>query len=79
MELFESLPSGEMARHITIRNCDETIGYDTIDQYITGNEAYMGTICGRCANRIAGGRFTLEGREYRLAVNNGPNHLRGGI
>ncbi|HJZ38752.1 MAG TPA: aldose epimerase family protein [Bacteroidales bacterium] len=54
-------------------------GYDTIAAYITGNGPYMGAICGRCANRIAKGRFTLMEKEYTLAVNNGPNHLHGGI
>ncbi|MCU0460659.1 MAG: galactose mutarotase [Bacteroidales bacterium] len=54
-------------------------GYDTIKEYIDGNGPYMGTVCGRCANRIAKGKFTLSGTEYTLAVNNGPNHLHGGI
>ncbi len=54
-------------------------GYDTIDEYINGNGPYMGAVCGRCANRIANGKFTLKGKEYTLAVNNGPNHLHGGI
>ncbi|MCX6301642.1 MAG: galactose mutarotase [Bacteroidia bacterium] len=54
-------------------------GYDTISEYINGNGPYMGAICGRCANRIAGGKFTLLGQQYSLAVNNGPNHLHGGI
>jgi aldose 1-epimerase len=54
-------------------------GYDTINEYIHGNGPYMGTICGRCANRIAKGKFTLLKKEYTLAVNNGPNHLHGGI
>jgi aldose 1-epimerase len=54
-------------------------GYDTIAEYINGNGPYMGAVCGRCANRIAGGKFTLLGKEYTLAVNNGPNHLHGGI
>jgi len=57
---------------------DIVLGYDTIGQYLAGNDAYMGAVCGRCANRIAGGKFTLAGKEYRLAVNNGPNHLHGG-
>jgi aldose 1-epimerase len=54
-------------------------GYDTIDEYISGNSPYMGAVCGRCANRIAKGKFTLADRQYSLAVNNGPNHLHGGI
>jgi len=39
----------------------------------------MGAVCGRCANRIAGGKFSLLGKKYTMAVNNGPNHLHGGI
>jgi len=54
-------------------------GYDTIGEYIEGNSPYMGAVCGRCANRIGNGKFTLDGREYNLAVNNGPNHLHGGL
>ncbi len=54
-------------------------GYDTIADYINGNGPYMGAVCGRCANRIARGKFTLLGKQYTLAVNNGPNHLHGGI
>jgi len=54
-------------------------GYDTISEYIDGNGPYMGAICGRCANRIAGGKFILNDKQYTLAVNNGPNHLHGGI
>lgn len=54
-------------------------GYDHASGYIEGNGSYMGAVCGRCANRIAGGKFTLNDREYTLAVNNGPHHLHGGI
>lgn len=54
-------------------------GYDTVSDYINGNGPYMGAVCGRCANRIALGKFMLQGKEYTLAVNNGPNHLHGGI
>lgn len=46
---------------------------------ILADTCYCGSICGRVANRIAGGCFELEGREYKLAVNNGPNHLHGGL
>jgi aldose 1-epimerase len=54
-------------------------GYDNINDYLHGNKPYMGAICGRCANRIAGGKFTLNEREYSLPVNNGHNHLHGGL
>ena len=58
---------------------DVVQGYDKIAEYINGNSPYMGAVCGRCANRISRGKFTLLGKEYTLAVNNGPNHLHGGI
>jgi len=58
---------------------DVVQGYDTIDEYINGNDPYMGAVCGRCANRIAKGKFILNGKEYMLAVNNGFNHLHGGL
>src|SRR5512147_655205 len=58
---------------------DVVQGYDNIGDYIKGNGPYMGAVCGRTANRIARGKFTLEGKTYSLAVNNGPNSLHGGI
>lgn len=45
---------------------------------LPADTCYCGSICGRVANRIAGGSFDLEGKVYQLAVNNGPNHLHGG-
>ena len=53
-------------------------GYDNIKDYINGNGPYMGAICGRCANRIAGGQYTLNDAQFSGVVNNGPNHLHGG-
>src|SRR5215213_8722267 len=57
---------------------DVTLGYDSLPGYLT-DSPYFGAVVGRYANRIARGRFTLEGRTYRLATNNGPNHLHGGL
>ena len=53
------------------------LGADTLDRYLKGFNAPAAVI-GRVANRIAKARFTLEGVEYKLAANNGPNHLHGG-
>lgn len=54
------------------------LGFDNLQQYLKGHP-FFGAIAGRVANRIAKGKFTLDGREYTLAVNNGPNHLHGGL
>ncbi len=56
---------------------DVVLGYDTLEEYVKGN-AYFGATIGRYANRIAKGRFTLNSVEYKLATNNGENHLHGG-
>ncbi|HJS08015.1 MAG TPA: aldose epimerase family protein [Pirellulales bacterium] len=53
------------------------LGYDTLDKYLKFG-SHFGSAVGRFANRIAGGKFTLDGKEYTLAKNNGPNHLHGG-
>lgn len=58
---------------------DVVIGHDSTADYLASEEAYFGAVCGRYANRIAQGRFTLDGKSYSLAVNNGPNALHGGI
>jgi galactose mutarotase-like enzyme len=52
-------------------------GYDDLDSYVRG-DGYQGALIGRWGNRIAEGKFTLEGKEYSLFINNGPNHLHGG-
>lgn len=54
-----------------------TFGFDTFDGMING-DPYFGSVVGRYANRIAKGKFTLDGVEYTLALNNGPNSLHGG-
>ncbi|MDR2936445.1 MAG: galactose mutarotase, partial [Rikenellaceae bacterium] len=56
---------------------DVCLGFNDFQNYF-GDSAYLGKTCGRYANRIARGRFTLDGKEYKLAVNNSPNHLHGG-
>lgn len=57
---------------------DVVLGFDTLADYLKVHP-YFGAICGRCSNRIAGGMFELNGRQFRLATNNGPNHLHGGL
>lgn len=54
------------------------LGFDNLKQYLDGHP-YFGATTGRVANRIAKGKFTLNGKEYTLAANNGPNHLHGGL
>jgi aldose 1-epimerase len=57
---------------------DIALGYDNLDGYIQNNSPYFGAIIGRYGNRIANAAFTLDGKTYKLAANNGPNHLHGG-
>jgi len=57
---------------------DITLGFDALDGYLAGHP-YFGATVGRYANRISKGTFILDGVEYKLATNNGENHLHGGI
>lgn len=57
---------------------DVAWGYGSIGDYLRATDVYAGPIVGRYGNRIAKGCFTLDGKEYRLTVNNGENHLHGG-
>jgi aldose 1-epimerase len=57
---------------------DVVVGFDSLNGYLQATEVYHGATIGRYANRIASGNFTIEGKDYSLAVNNEPNHLHGG-
>ena len=59
------------------RSDDIVLGHDTFDEYLAQRK-FLGATIGRYANRIAGGRFTLDGATIKLDVNNGPNMLHGG-
>ena len=61
----------------TQNNIDVVLGYDHIEEY-QKDDYYLGVIAGRYANRIANGKFSIEGKEYSLIANNGPNSLHGG-
>lgn len=56
---------------------DVILGFDKLDPYL-GKIGYLGATIGRVGNRIAKGKFTLDGKTYSLATNDGPNHLHGG-
>ena len=59
---------------------DVVTGHSSIEDYLTSEEPYFGAVCGRYGNRIAKGQFTLDGVLYdKLAINNGPNNLHGGL
>jgi aldose 1-epimerase len=57
---------------------DVVLGFDSIEQYVR-ESPFFGAIVGRYGNRIAKGTFVLDGVTYKLAINNGPNHLHGGV
>jgi aldose 1-epimerase len=66
-------------------SADIVLGFDTLDEYVRGNKAYFGAIIGRYANRIAGGKFQLDGKTFSTPLNDGPdknhpvNTLHGGL
>lgn len=67
--LFIKDKNGEIA--------DVVLGYDSLEEYVK-DDSYFGGIVGRYGNRIAKGKFQLNGKEYQLAINDGENHLHGG-
>ncbi|MFR9593559.1 MAG: aldose epimerase family protein, partial [Rikenellaceae bacterium] len=59
---------------------DIALGYNTIEEYLDNKgERYLGAMCGRYANRIAKGKFTIDGTEYTLPINNNGQSLHGGV
>ncbi|MHA7943532.1 aldose epimerase family protein [Formosa sp. 3Alg 14/1] len=74
---------GGIITKLTVSNTDGkfenvVLGYDNLESYLS-NPTYFGAIIGRFGNRISKGKFSLNGTDYPLAINNGPNHLHGGI
>jgi aldose 1-epimerase len=62
----------------TGKMADVVTGYDSLEGYLGDKKTYMGGIVGRYGNRIAHGKFTLDGKTYQIPLNNGPNALHGG-
>lgn len=62
----------------TGERADIVLGFDSLSEY-QEKSPYFGAMVGRVGNRIAGGRFSLDGTAHQLATNNGPNHLHGGV
>ena len=61
------------------KTADVIWGFDDVSGYESEGNPYFGCTTGRVCNRIAEGKFTLDGKEYTLAINNEPNHLHGGV
>ena len=69
---------GAKVTKLLIGGKDVVLGFKTTEEWRT-QETYFNAICGRVANRIKGGKFTLDGKDYQLPINNGANSLHGGI
>jgi len=72
--ILQSIDVPDRAGHVA----NVSLGFATLDQYVQGSP-FFGALIGRFANRIAGGRFTLDGVTYEVPVNDGPNSLHGGL
>lgn len=73
------------ARIVSIKTADRTgkvadvaLGYNSLDGYVTDGKTYVGSVVGRYGNRIAKGKFSIDGKEYTIPTNNGANTLHGG-
>lgn len=78
--VLSTLGAGIIEIHVADRHgspADVVMGYESPESYVNDGHC-AGKTAGRYANRIANGRFTLDGKDYRLPINNGPNHLHGG-
>src|SRR5690606_18202784 len=71
------LSDGAVVQTLEADGVNVVLSLPTLEDYLTRSR-YFGAVVGRYGNRIAGGRFTLDGVEYHLPVNNGPNSLHGG-
>lgn len=77
--VVEALTYGGIVRSILLPDgTDVVLGFDSLPPYLAGHP-YYGAITGRVAGRIRGARFVVDGEEYRLAANDGVNHLHGGV
>ncbi|XP_014846598.1 PREDICTED: aldose 1-epimerase [Poecilia mexicana] len=79
----EVLTLGAIIRSVSCRGKhgqmeDIVLGYDNLEGYVS-DKRYLGAVVGRVANRIAKGHFVVEGKEFQLDTNNGPNALHGGL
>jgi aldose 1-epimerase len=61
------------------KTVDVVLGFNDVAGYESDDNQYFGATVGRVANRVAKGKFTVDGKQYQVAVNNGPNHLHGGV
>lgn len=82
---LEARVMGYGARLVSVRTADRNgkmadvvLGYDSLQDYLRDTKTYFGAVVGRCGNRIAHGRFSIDGHSYQIPVNDGQNALHGG-
>jgi aldose 1-epimerase len=75
---LQVLTYGAIVQTIEVGGTNVALGFADLGDYLERNDPYFGAVVGRYANRIAGARFALDGREHVLAANDGPNALHGG-